>query len=85
MYDSHLSDRKEKALADYIVQMVSFLGIINDYSHVKVKPSMVTDVILFLFIQGNHRLSPICIFTLIAYMCIANTMCLNQTAPLGAV
>ena len=39
MYDSHLSDRKEKALADYIVQMVSFLVIINDYSNVKVKPS----------------------------------------------
>ena len=62
MYDSHLSDRKEKALADYIVQMVSFLVIVNDYSYVKVKLSMVTDVILFLTShsnchpQGLHRL-----------------------------
>ena len=48
MYDPHLSDRKEKALADYIVQMVSFLVIVKDYSYIKVKLSMVTDVILFL-------------------------------------
>ena len=64
MYDSHLSDRKEKALADYIVQMVSVLVIINDYSYVKVKPSMVTNLTHFLTSHSNcHPLSHLLIYS----------------------